>query len=66
MLFFRIDASPKKLLGSCHYPILFICLTMVVFNVTTGNLQYFLIFLDMHMTEDLLCTAELTTTFFHE
>ena len=66
MLFFRIDASLKKLFGSCHYPILFICLAMVAFKVNTGNLQYFLIFLDIHMTQNLLCTPELTTTFFHE
>ena len=45
--FFRFDASPKKLLVSCHYHVLFVCLAPMVFKVNTANIQYFWIFLDI-------------------
>ena len=44
---FRFDASPKKLLVSCHYHVLFVCLAPMVFKVNTANIQYFWIFLDI-------------------
>ena len=44
---FRFDASPKKLLVSCHYLVLFVCLTPMVFKVNTAIIQYFWIFLDI-------------------
>ena len=46
-LFFRFDASHKKLFVSCHYHILFVCQAVMVFKVNTAyfwvlrNIPYF-------------------------
>ena len=53
---FRFDASPKKLLVSCHYHVLFACLAPMVFKVNTANIQYFWIVLDIYITQDPLYT----------
>ena len=62
--FSRFDASTKKLFVSCHYHVLFVCLAPMVFNVNTTKIQYFLIFLDIHITQYPLHTAVMTTIFF--
>ena len=40
-MFFRFDASPKKLYVSCHYHVLFVCLAVVVLKVKTTNSSIF-------------------------
>ena len=57
MLFFRFDASPKRLFVSCHYHVLFSCLAPMVFKVNTANIQYFRIFFDIQIMQDPLFTA---------
>ena len=64
--FFRFDASPKKLFVSCHYHVLFVCLAPVVFEINTAKIQYFWMFLDIQIMQNILYTAVLTTIFFHE
>ena len=56
-----------KLFVSCHYHhFLFVCLAPVVFKVNTANIQYFWIFLEIQIMQNPLCTAVLTTIFFHD
>ena len=43
MLFFRFNASPKKLFVCYYYHILFVSLTAtaMIFKVNTANIQFF-------------------------
>ena len=59
--YFKFDASPRKLIVSCYYHVLF---APTVFKVNTANIQCFWIFLDIQIMQDPLRTAVLTTIFF--
>ena len=58
--FFSFDASLKKRFVSCNYHVLFVCVTPMVFKLNNANIQYFLIFLDIQIMQDSLCTAVFT------
>ena len=62
--FFRFGAKSQEALCKLSLLLFFVCLAPMLFKVNTANIQYFLIFLDIQITQDPLCTAVLTTIVF--